>query len=97
MRRLPGVFLSMISPTSQPLDGGWWLTTRTGFYYFESVYSPNVFWVDLKNIDFAEDTGVRMLDLGSNQTQYFLVVRFLVPLSRPSRLRLSLRSNLVSS
>jgi len=40
-------------------------------YYFESVYSPNVFWVDLKNIDFAEDTGVRMLDLGSNQRNIF--------------------------
>ncbi len=40
-------------------------------YYFESVYSPNVFWVDLKNIDFAEATGVRMLDLGSNQRNIF--------------------------
>jgi penicillin V acylase-like amidase (Ntn superfamily) len=40
-------------------------------YYFESVYSPKVFWVDSKSIDFAEATGVRMLDLGSNQRNIF--------------------------
>jgi choloylglycine hydrolase len=28
-------------------------------------------WVDLKNIDFAGDTGVRMLDLGPNQRNIF--------------------------
>ncbi len=40
-------------------------------YYFESVYSPNVFWVDLKQIDFAEGSGVRLLDLGRNQSNIF--------------------------
>jgi penicillin V acylase-like amidase (Ntn superfamily) len=40
-------------------------------YYFESVYSPNVFWVDLKQINFAQGSGVRMLDLGSNQRNIF--------------------------
>lgn len=33
-------------------------------FYVESAISPNVFWVDLKELDFAEDSGVRMLDLG---------------------------------
>lgn len=34
-------------------------------YYFESALAPNVFWVDLKKIDFSERTGkVRRLDLG---------------------------------
>ncbi|GAB4138849.1 MAG: linear amide C-N hydrolase [Cyanobacteria bacterium J069] len=40
-------------------------------YYFESVYSPNVFWVDLNKIDFAQGTGVRMLDLGRDQRNLF--------------------------
>ncbi len=40
-------------------------------YYFESVYSPNVFWVDVKKIDFAEGSGVRKLDLGADQRHIF--------------------------
>lgn len=39
-------------------------------YYFESVYSPNVFWVDLKRIDFSSG-GVRKLDLGRHQQNIF--------------------------
>lgn len=33
-------------------------------FYVESAIAPNVFWVDLKRLDFAEDSGVRRLDLG---------------------------------
>lgn len=33
-------------------------------FYVESAISPNVFWVDLKKLDFAENSGVRQLDLG---------------------------------
>lgn len=40
-------------------------------YYFESVLSPNVFWVDLKRVDFAEGTGARKLDLGPGQANLF--------------------------
>lgn len=40
-------------------------------YYFESVYSPNVFWVDLNEIDFTQGTDVRMLDLGRHQRNIF--------------------------
>ena len=37
-------------------------------YYFESALTPNVFWVDLKKIDFSERTGkVKRLDLGQYQ------------------------------
>jgi choloylglycine hydrolase len=39
-------------------------------YYFESVYSPNVFWVDLKKINFAT-SGVCKLDLGRHQQNIF--------------------------
>lgn len=40
-------------------------------YYFESVVSPNLFWVDLKNIDFSTKAGVRKLDLGQRQQNIF--------------------------
>lgn len=33
-------------------------------YYFESAVSPNIFWVDLAEIDFSEAAGSRKLDLG---------------------------------
>jgi choloylglycine hydrolase len=37
-------------------------------YFFESAISPNVFWVDLKKIDFSAETGqVKKLDLGPDQ------------------------------
>jgi penicillin V acylase-like amidase (Ntn superfamily) len=40
-------------------------------YYFESTVSPNVFWVDLKKLDFGPRAGVRMLDLGADQSNLF--------------------------
>ncbi|MCG8275686.1 linear amide C-N hydrolase [Stenotrophomonas sp. NLF4-10] len=37
-------------------------------YFFESALAPNVFWVDLKKIDFSPETGrTRRLDLGQYQ------------------------------
>lgn len=35
-------------------------------YYVESALSPNVFWVDMKNLDFAEGAPVRLLELGED-------------------------------
>ena len=41
-------------------------------YYFESARTPNVFWVDLKKVDFSAETGkVMKLELGPNQTQVY--------------------------
>jgi penicillin V acylase-like amidase (Ntn superfamily) len=41
-------------------------------YFFESAMTPNIFWVDLKKIDFSEQTGkVKKLDLGPNQKNTF--------------------------
>ncbi|MGQ3012931.1 MAG: linear amide C-N hydrolase [Flavobacteriales bacterium] len=37
-------------------------------YYFETVLTPNVFWVDLKKLDFKAGAAVRKLDLANNQT-----------------------------
>lgn len=33
-------------------------------YFFESAVSPNVFWTDLKKIDFSAEASVKKLDLG---------------------------------
>lgn len=41
-------------------------------YFFESARTPNIFWVDLKHIDFSPETGkVKKLDLGPDQTNTF--------------------------
>ncbi len=40
-------------------------------YYFESVVSPSIFWVDLNNVDFSPEAGVRKLDLGPRQQNLF--------------------------
>ncbi|CAI3955862.1 Ntn superfamily (YxeI) (PDB:2BJF) [Commensalibacter communis] len=41
-------------------------------YYFESALTPNIFWVDLNQIDFSEKSGkVKKLDLGKDQTNIF--------------------------
>ncbi len=40
-------------------------------YYFESVVSPNIFWVDLNNVDFSAAAGIRTLDLGPQQQNLF--------------------------
>jgi choloylglycine hydrolase len=37
-------------------------------YYFETALTPNIFWVDLKKIDFSEKAGVRKLNLSENET-----------------------------
>lgn len=41
-------------------------------YFFESALTPNVFWVDLKQLDFSEAAGkVLKLDLGPDQVHTF--------------------------
>ncbi|TDS55276.1 linear amide C-N hydrolase [Myroides indicus] len=37
-------------------------------YYFETVQTPNTFWVDLKKIDFSKKTNVRKLSASKNET-----------------------------
>jgi len=37
-------------------------------YYFETALTPNIFWVDLKKIDFSEKAAVRKLNLSDNET-----------------------------
>lgn len=40
-------------------------------YFFESALTPNVFWVDLKKLDFSEGAAARKLDLGSDDSNIF--------------------------
>lgn len=41
---------------------------KRSLYFFESALTPNTFWVDLKKIDFASESGkVLKLDLGKDQ------------------------------
>lgn len=37
-------------------------------YYFETAITPNTFWVDLKKINFSENSGTRVLRLTSGET-----------------------------
>jgi choloylglycine hydrolase len=43
---------------------------KRGLYFFESAVSPNVFWVDLKEIDF-KDGQTRKLELGADQAKVY--------------------------
>ncbi|MCK9421556.1 MAG: linear amide C-N hydrolase [Bacteroidales bacterium] len=36
-------------------------------YYFESAYTPNVFWVDFKTVNFSENAPVKKLSLTNNE------------------------------
>ncbi|QPC42999.1 linear amide C-N hydrolase [Kaustia mangrovi] len=41
-------------------------------YFFESALTPNTFWVDLKSVDFSEESGqVMKLDLGPDQSRIY--------------------------
>ncbi|NML46213.1 linear amide C-N hydrolase [Ramlibacter sp. G-1-2-2] len=40
-------------------------------YFFESALTPNVFWVDLKQVDFSPGAQVKKLDLGPEQRNTF--------------------------
>ncbi|MFO0889903.1 MAG: linear amide C-N hydrolase [Isosphaeraceae bacterium] len=42
------------------------LDQKNLLYYFESTLSPNIVWVDLSNIDFAPDSGIRSLRVEGN-------------------------------
>nr|WP_325578300.1 linear amide C-N hydrolase [Gelidibacter sp.] len=37
-------------------------------YYFETVKTPNTFWVDLKKIDFSKNSGTKKLSVSKNET-----------------------------
>lgn len=65
-----------ISTPDQPnISSTRWRTVadhQRKLYFFESVLTPNTFWVDLKAIDFSPEKGrVKKLDLGPQQSRIF--------------------------
>lgn len=65
-----------ISTPDQPnISSTRWRTLadhKRRLYFFESVLTPNSFWVDLNQLDFSQRTGkVRKLDLGPGQSHTF--------------------------
>ena len=38
-------------------------------YFFESALAPNVFWVDMKRLDFSQGASTRTLDLGTDMNR----------------------------
>lgn len=75
-----------ISPT-------WWRTLldqKNGVYYFDSALSPQMVWVNLRQIDFSPGTGIRAIAIETNpnlqgklngQLQPAPAIRFLAPKS----------------
>ncbi len=61
-----------ISTPGQPnISSTRWRTVsdhKNKIYYFESVLTPNTFWIDFKNVDFSEKAHVKKLNLTKNET-----------------------------
>ena len=55
-----------LAPLMRELGGHWRVVAdqKSMRFYGESATSPNIFWVDLKKLDFSESAHVRKLDLG---------------------------------
>lgn len=59
------------SPTEPNISSTRWRTVsdqKNLTYYYESVLTPNVFWVDLNKVDFSPKASVKKLDLANNKT-----------------------------
>ncbi|MDC9825893.1 linear amide C-N hydrolase [Devosia sp. ZB163] len=73
--RNTSVPFGITTPDQPNISSTRWRTVldhKRGLYLFESALTPNTFWVDLKKIDFSEETGTtRKLDLGPDQANTF--------------------------
>jgi len=59
------------SPTEPNISSTRWRSLsdqKNLTYYFETVLTPNTFWVDLKKLDFSSNATVKKLDLSNNKT-----------------------------
>ncbi|ELY89427.1 linear amide C-N hydrolase [Natrialba taiwanensis] len=62
------------TPDAPHISSTRWRTVadhKDGIYYFESALTPNVFWVELDELDFSPDAAVRTLQLGPDQSAVF--------------------------
>lgn len=73
--RNASVPFGITTPEEPNISSTRWRTVsdhKRKLYFFESALTPNVFWVDLNEIDFSEEGGaVKKLDLGRNQQNIF--------------------------
>lgn len=63
--------LGISTPNQPNISSTRWRTvsdSKNKIYYFESVLTPNTFWVDFKNVDFSEKGKVKKLSLVNNET-----------------------------
>ncbi|MBC2885978.1 linear amide C-N hydrolase [Ochrobactrum sp. CM-21-5] len=68
----------LTTPDEPNISSTRWRTVadhKRKLYFFESALTPNVFWVDLKAIDFSPETGkTKKLELGPNQKNIYFGV-----------------------
>jgi choloylglycine hydrolase len=73
--RNASVPFGIATPDEPNISSTRWRTVsdhKRKLYFFESVLTPNVFWVDLTKLDLSAETGkVMKLDLGQNQTNIY--------------------------
>ena len=73
--RNASVPFGLTTPDQPNISSTRWRTVadqKNLLYFFESAVTPNVFWVDLRKIDFSEKSGqVKKLDLGPDQGNLF--------------------------
>ena len=69
--RNTSVPLGITTPNEPNISSTRWRTVsdqKNKVYFFESTIQPNVFWVNLQDVDFSEKAPVKMLDLVSGNT-----------------------------
>lgn len=69
--RNTSVPLGITTPDEPNISSTRWRTVsdqKNKVYFFESTIQPNVFWVNLQDVDFSEKAPVKMLDLVSGKT-----------------------------
>ena len=63
--------LGITTPDQPNISSTRWRTVadqKNKVYYFESTLSPDIFWVDFKDVDFSPGAPVKMLDLNHGKT-----------------------------
>ncbi len=74
--------LGISTPNQPNISSTQWRTVsdhKNLVYYYESALSPNVFWLDLKQIDFSADAGVKKLSVINQEVYAGNVVDELAP------------------
>ena len=69
--RNTSVPLGITTPNEPNISSTRWRTVsdqKNKVYFFESTIQPNVYWVNLQDVDFSEKAPVKMLDLVSGKT-----------------------------